>query len=225
MFLGIEPLKWRNGLIVAAVTIVSVGAARLIGSADRFQPISRQSQDAHFLLRGPAPASGIVLVVVDKKALGAFREPVAQWRKYYAKAIAASARAGAAAVGLVVVPARPLPDLEQEWALAEAAELASRTMPGVCSFPAEREADASDPLWSVPIIQWAEDRNRLGFSNPQTDGDDFVRRWQLIGEPDPALGLSPSFALLLAAVSRHLEPRWTGKGELYLGTEIIPLDK
>ncbi len=216
--MAIAGRKWAAG---AAIAIGGVVATQLLSTTHFIQLLNLKSYDAQFLLRGKRPVSDIVLVVADEKTLNTFPELQAFWHPYYAEAIRGAAAGGAKVVAFDVAFGIPVtkwaPDADQ--ILAEA--VSTSTVPAVIGYvPAllEKQRD-----WPVPVNMIAAALGLGAFANLTVDGDDFVRRQELIEAP--AAEGSPqarSFALRIAEKFTGEDAKFEN-GRLSLHGRAIPI--
>jgi adenylate cyclase len=184
---GLLSRRLRTSVVLFALVILSAVTARLVGNTQLAQLFALKITDLHFLLRPGRTDSRIMLITVDEKALGAWREPIAFWHPYYAKAIKAAASAGAKVLALDVVFTVPLEeyqDFRQHDRLLGAAALdAHPKMPVVCAIIPQmmKREDFS----RIDINAFATQNGVAAFSNLTVDGDDFVRRQHLLESSDP----------------------------------------
>jgi adenylate cyclase len=100
-------------------------------------------------------------------------------------------------------------------------------MPVVCAFVPPSPEQQQDPRFAVPLNMMASAFGLTAFPNLTVDGDDFVRRQELIEAPKPGV---PAESLTRGMALRAAE-RFLGKdvevrdGRLYLAGRQIPTDE
>jgi class 3 adenylate cyclase len=183
--------QWRHWAICGLIAICSAAGARLLSTIRFFQLLNLKALDAHFVLRGRQPASNIVLVAADQKALNTFPEPLMFWHPYYAEAIRAASAAGARVVGLDHAFGVPVEKWESDFDRLMSETVSAAPIPVVCGYVSSLNAN-QDKL-PVPVNMLAAALGLAAFANLTVDADDFVRRQELI--EDAAEAPARSFAL------------------------------
>jgi adenylate cyclase len=213
----------RHSVIGVAIAAGSALCAFFLSNVSFFQTVNLKAQDAHFVFRGPRPVKNIVLLTIDKTSLETFPEVQLFWHPYYAEAIKASARARAKVFVLDVAFGIPVnkwePDHDQM--LAEAVVTAAPSMPVICAYVAPMMGKQQD--WPVPLNMLASAMGLSAFPNLTIDSDDFVRRQELFGAPDPATGVSAKSMALRAAEKFFGEDAQFRDGKVMLKGRTIPV--
>src|SRR5262249_53754934 len=107
--------RWRHYAICALIALASAAGARLLSALRFFELLNLKALDAHVVLRGRQPVSGITLLVADQKALDTFPELQMLWHPYYAEAIRAAGGAGAKVIGLDLAFGVPVEKWEPDY--------------------------------------------------------------------------------------------------------------
>lgn len=224
--LGITKKKWKKYSILATIVFVSIVITLLLGEFRFFQHLHLKALDAHFVARGREPTSGIVLLVIDQKALDHFEELQLFWHPYYAEAIRGVAEGGAKVLGLDVIFAVPVTKWEPEHdrMLAEAvADTASR-MPVICGYAPAVMSKQQE--WPVPVNMIASALGMTAFANLTADPDDFVRRQELIETPVPGSQVPPARSLALRLAEVYLGTQADFDGTRFsLGGGTVPVSR
>jgi len=219
--------NWKRIAICSAIAVSSTIVTLALGNITFFQLLNLKAQDAHFVLRGKQPTKDIVIIGIDDKALNTFPEPTLFWQPYYAAAIQGAAGAGAKVLILDVAFGIPVSKWEPDAdsALAGAYAAATPTMPVVSAWVASK-ADQSDPAFAVPVNMMASALDGAAFANLTVDSDDFVRRQELIEQPDPGAPADSA----KRSMAFHGAEKFLGvtaamrNGKLFLGNREIPTD-
>jgi adenylate cyclase len=194
---------WKRILICAAIVLGSVALTLLMSNVQFFKGMDLKAQDAHFVLRGALPTKDIELIEVDDKAQNHYPEPRLFWQPYYADAI----RGAAAGGGKVFVLDIEFPINVKEYKdgydelLAGAFLETNPVMPIVCAFVPGTLDSQQDPRFTVPLNLAASTFGMSGLANLTADSDDFIRKQELIEEPQagvPTDQLKRGMALLAA---------------------------
>ena len=210
------------GLVCALVSWLTVQQPLLRGVEDWML-------DGCFSLRGKRPTNArIVIIGLDAPSLAALKKPITSLSPELAEVVSFAKAQGAKAIGVdVMVP-------------ADRAELAA-LQPGEEGDPLKMGAAVVKvgivtlPVWQVrqnewilPLSSWrlkAEFKPEaadLGFVNLQEDGDQFVRRQQLLGKVKDRL--LPQMALALYARMHGQDVDVDEGGRPVVGGEVIPVD-
>jgi adenylate cyclase len=213
---------WKYRLICLAIAVFSAGATMLLGRLHFFQILHLKAQDAHFLVRGRAPAPRIVLLVIDQKSLDTIPDLMLFWHPYYAAAIRAAADSGAKVLGLDVTFAIPVTKWEpnHDQILAEAVSEAAARMPVVCGYVPSAMQKQRD--WPVPVNMIAAALGLAAFTNLTVDPDDFVRRQALMEVPEPGSQEPPLRSLALRMAEKYLGTEARFERSLTLAGGIVP---
>jgi len=188
--------------------------------------------DGSFVLRGKrATSSQVLLINIVDESLDQLKKPLLYLSPELAEVVGYLSNQGAAAVGLDILIPQSYSTLA---ALQAGAEGDATTMgPAI-----ERSGKVVLPEWRVegqtlrPLLQWQlkalgdPDPNGTDFGlvNLTEDGDQFVRRQQLAARAGQD-SVIYQFAIALVARSRQTPISWdTGRKQLRLGGEAIPLD-
>lgn len=218
-------LSRKQKRLAALTLIVLLSVAGTVSAANTrlFQLVQLKFQDLHFLVRGRLPVEDIVLVTIDPKTLGKYKELLVFWHKYYARAMEAAARGGAKVMGLdvaFVVPVDETYHVDNDSRLAAALVATAPTMPVVIGYVPE--AMQKQQEWPVPVNMIANALGLAGYANLTVDEDDFVRTQELTEEPAPGaeeLG-ARSLAMRVAEKFRGEDARWQGRDLVWQGRTI-----
>jgi adenylate cyclase len=189
--------------------------------------------DGCFSLRGKRPTNArIVIIGLDPPSLAALKKPITSLSPELAEVVLFARAQGAKAIGVdVMLPA----DREKLAALQPGAEGDALKM----GFAVEKAAIVTLPVWQVrkdewllPVTDWRlkagnkPETADLGFVNFQEDGDQFVRRQQMIGKFKVQDGeaLLPQMALALYARMGGHDIDTDEDGRPLVGDEVIPVD-
>ena len=217
--------KWQRLTIYAAIALGSLLITLALANVPFIHAESLKAQDAHFVLRGAVPTTGIVIIGIDEKTLNTLSDLSAFWHPYYADAIRGAANGGAKVFVLDHEFAIPVTQYEpnNDSLLAAAFVEASQKMPVVTAFVASK-ADQKDPAFAVPLNMMSAAFGTAAYANLTVDPDDFVRRQELIEAPKPG---TPTAQLTRGMALRAAE-KFLGKeaefrdGRLFLGNREIP---
>lgn len=215
--------RWRHWIICASIAIGSAVGTRLLSSLRFFQAMELKALDAHFLLRGRQPTSGIILVLADQTSLETFsKQPLMFWHAYYAKAIKAAADAGAKVVGLDHAFGIPVSKWEPDADRIMFEAVSSSATPVILSFASSLNTNQEER--SIPVNMVASSLGQFGFANLTTDPDDFVRRQELIEAEAPPSDapLSRSFAFRVVEKYWGVDAEFQN-GRLTLHGGVIPI--
>ena len=186
--------------------------------------------DGCFSLRGRRPTQArIVLIVLDGPSLAALKKPITSISPALADVIRYAKAQGAKAIGVdVMLPAdREKLDVLKADAEGDAWKMGAAVVKtGIVTLPVWR---VDREHWLRPVKQWRQKADHdpetadLGFVNLQEDGDQFVRRQQLLGKDDNGW-LVPQMALALYARLRGQDLDANERGQPLVGDEMIPVD-
>ncbi len=212
--------KRRRWAVIAAIAVGSVIATLLLGNLRFFQLVHLKANDLHFLVRGKRPTSDIVVLAIDQKSLNTFHELMAFWHPYYAEAINAAAEGGAKVMLMDIAFAVDVrkwePDNDR---LLAAAMLASADkMPVVCANLAFM--NAKDREWPVQVNMVAGIYNLNAFPNLTADPDDFIRKQELIEEPDAKGEFVRGLAFRMAEKFRGVDAKFENGRLMWAGRSI-----
>ncbi|MBY0525057.1 MAG: adenylate/guanylate cyclase domain-containing protein [Gemmataceae bacterium] len=220
--------SWRGvrlGLICALIVW-------LLSRTDFARGLEDWALDGCFCVRGTRPTeTRIVIIGLDEASLDELHKPYALISPELAEVVGYVDKQGAAAVGLdVLVP-------QSQSGLGD---IASPGAPGDPRALGALIHDFGNVIlpqyhleggWQRPLLQWRlkQERNPefgdLAFVNFTEDGDQFVRRQQLLLHDQPAGPLVPQFALAVLARARRESVDWDdARKQLRLGGRRIPLD-
>ena len=195
--------RWRRWAICASIAAGSVAGARLLSTYRFFEQLNLKSLDAQFVLRGKMPASNIMLVLADQKALDTFSELRMFWHPYYAAAIRAAGEGGAKVIGLDAVFSVPIDKYEPDYDRLLGEAVINSPVPVVCGYVPTHQGNRA--VQSVPINLLSASLGLAGFSNLTADEDDFVRRQELIeSEPKSPEDPPPARSFALRVVEKYL---------------------
>lgn len=207
-------------------------AAWLLSRAPVLHGVEDWMLDAGFSWRGSRTTSvQIVLVGLDDRSMEALGKPAAFLSPQLAQVVRHLRQQGVASIGIdIFVPERfsLLRDIAEPDGLGDAAPL-GQTIRDVGNVVLPRFQ--TDDAWRMPLFQWrlkhldphTRKNTDLGFVNLTEDGDQFVRRQQLLVQDEASI--APSFALALHAVARGEAIRWDDeRGELWVGQKRVLLD-
>ena len=170
--------RWRHYAICALIAVASAAGARLLSTLRFFQLLNLKALDAHFVLRGRQPVSGIVLVVADQKTLDTFPELQILWHPYYAEAIRAASQSGAKVIGLDLAFGVPVEKWEPDYDRMLSEAVSTSSAPVVCGYVSSMTSNQR--RLPVPVNMLAAALGLAGYANLTSDGDDFVRRQELM---------------------------------------------
>lgn len=183
--------RWRG---VALVTLAAVLAAWAPREHGLFHVLHLRVFDLHTLFAPTRVPPDVLLLLVDRKTIEQYPEPLLFWHRYYAEAIRTAAAHGAKVFGLDVALAIPVeqwaPGLDQE--LAAALLENSPRMPVVCASAGPLTGRQRE--WPVPFNMACAALGGMGYVNLRADADDFIRSIEVRS----ADGGMPSFPLLIA---------------------------
>lgn len=210
--------------ICALIVAASAVAAQYSDRLSFFRLLNLKVLDAHFIVRGRQPVSGIVLIVMDQKSLDTFTEPLLFWHPHYAQAIRAASDGGARVMGLDLAFGVNVDKWEKDYDQLLAGALTTASMPVVCAYVPELNTNqATDP---VPLNLAAAGLGLVGYPNLTSDVDDFIRDQEILEAPGPNAepGTPPahSFALRIAEKYLGIDVETTN-GHLKLGGQEIPV--
>ena len=189
--------------------------------------------DGCFSMRGTRPTrASIVIIALDPPSLAELKKPITSFSPELARVILFAKAQGAKAIGLdVMLPAdrEELPSLQpgQEGDTLTVGQAVVKT--GVVTLPVWQVRKGE---WLLPVANWQlkadndPDTSDLGFVNLQEDGDQFVRRQQLLGKMKDRDGerLLPQMALALYARMLSQDISSDEEGRAILAGETIPVD-
>jgi adenylate cyclase len=198
--------RWRHWIICASIAIGSAVGAHLLSKLRFFQLMELKALDAHFLLRGQQPTSGIILVLADQQALDTFTKlPLMFWHPYYAKAIRAASDAGAKVIGLDHAFGIPVDKWERDSDRTMLEAVSSSAIPVVCSWaPFLITKEEQEEQLRIPVNAYTHAMELLGFANLTTDTDDFVRRQELIEAEASGSTSPPNRSFAFRVVEKYL---------------------
>jgi adenylate cyclase len=208
--------KWRSTLVYSGIVAGSIAASLLLGGIRVIQQLHLKALDAHFVVRGKAPVSRVVLLTIDQKALDNFQELQLFWHPYYAEAVRAAADGGAKVLGIDIAFAVPVAKWEPDHdrLLAEAVAETAARMPVVCGFiPAVMNRQQE---WPVPVNMIASALGMSASVHLTADSDDFIRNQELIEALDPNSATPPVQSLALRVAEKYL-----GTDAEFDGTRLI----
>lgn len=189
-------------------------------------------QDSYFFLRGDRPTQAkVVIIGLDEYSLEKdLAKPLIYASPELAEVIRYAKRCGTRAVGIdIILPqqAATWPDVEQVGGVGEARTLGQAIFETgnvvLAQWDVGGELRLPPPQWLFKSLIFPQPTD-LAFVNQTPDGDQFVRRQQLLisGDgPEP----TPQFAMAILALARGVEFKWNAESEqLELGDEVVPLD-
>jgi CHASE2 domain-containing sensor protein len=183
--------------------------------------------DGCFCVRGQRPTNArIVIIGLDTPSLAELKKPIASLSPELAEVILFVRGQGATAIGVdVLLPSdrEELPALQrgEEGDALQMGQAVVKT--GIVTLPVWR----LDEGWLRPVKDWRlkADHNPemadLGFVNFQEDGDQCVRRQQMLGRDGDRL--LPQMALALYARMRGQDIEADVAGRPVVGGEVIPV--
>src|SRR5437899_3184845 len=208
MFTGKPSARRRERwAFIAAIAAGSVAATLLLGNIRLFQLIHLKAGDLHFLVRGKRATSNIVVLAIDQKSLDTFHELQAFWHPYYAEAINAAAEGDAKVLMMDIafgVDVRKYePDNDRMLAAAVLANV--EKMPVVVANVAFM--NAKDREWPVQVNMAAGAFRLNAIPNLTIDADDFIRRQELLEQPDANGEFTRSLAFRTAEKFRGVDAK------------------
>jgi adenylate cyclase len=222
--------KLHRWFVLAGIAAAATASTVALSEVQFFKMLNLKAQDTHFVLRGKIPEDKIkdyVLIVVDQKTLDSYPEFSPFWHKYYADAIRGAADAGGKVMILDVTFGVPVvkyePDNDSYLAEAYLYAMTAANMPVICAYVPEAMGSQKDARFAVNLNMAAASMGTWSMANLTSDSDDFVRRQELIEDPQgrPTDQLIRSMALRAAEklTGKDVEFRKDG---LYLGVTKIP---
>jgi adenylate cyclase len=217
--------------------------AWLLSLLATFRGLEEWMLDGLFQYRGKRPTHArIVLVGLDDDSLAALDKPYSYVSPELAQVVRYAHGQGAAAIGIdLFVPdsMKQIPDIETEGAPGDARPMGQAIVDaGNVVLPQWNTVNnQGERIWQKPLLQWRlkellnPEPTDLAFVNLTEDGDQFVRRQQLLmrageskdAEEDVPV---PQFALALFARASGQPVAWDAeRGELSVGGEPIRLDE
>ena len=210
--------RWRHYAICALIAIAGAAAARLLSGLRFFEILNLKAVDSQFVLRGRRPVRGVVLVMIDQKALATFPELRIFWHPYYAQAIRAAGEAGAKLIVLDLAFGVPVEKWEPDHDRILAEAVSMSPVPVICAFAPTINADQrAEP---VPINMLAAALGLAAFANITSDPDDFIRRQELIEESGGARSLALRAAEKFAGADAEYRD-----GKLTLAGSVVPIGR
>jgi adenylate cyclase len=204
---------WRRGFREAAIALVvalAVLAGLNLGDAALMRRLETTSLDLRFRLRGAAPQSpDIVVILVDDASLARLGRPPLS-RRLYAQAVRLLDRAGAKIIAfdlLFAEPEKPVPDAVRDAAQAAASALADTPNAQLSRKLADIAADNPDGDLAAALkesgkvflpLAFTWFSGKLDEAPPQLADQVYARFDQSVNEP--AFPLQPPAALLPVAV-------------------------
>lgn len=212
----------RRGVIGAMIAVGAVAVTAPLNEVQFFRMLNLKVLDSHFAIRGQRPASDVVLVLTDQKALDSFPELQLFWHRHYANAIRAAGEGGAKVIGLDLSFGVPVekwePDLDR--LLAEA--VATSPVPVVLAYVPEHNSNPES--LRVPVNLLAAGLGLAAFPNLTDDPDEFIRRQELLEAPS-ATGAPAARSMALRVAELYLgEDAVFADGRLTLQGREIPID-
>jgi adenylate cyclase len=222
--------KLHRWLILGGIAAAATASTVALSEVQFFKMLNLKAQDTHFVLRGKMPEDKIkdyVLIGIDQKTLDSYPEFSPFWHKYYADAIRGAADAGAKVMILDVTFGVPVvkyePDNDSYLAEAYLYAMTAGNMPVICAYVPEAIGAQKDARFAVNLNMAAASMGTWSMANLTSDSDDFVRRQELIEDPQgrPTDQLIRSMALRAAEklTGKDVEFRKDG---MYLGATKIP---
>src|SRR5215472_13011261 len=222
--------KLHRWLVLTGIAAAATASTVALSEVQFFKMLNLKAQDTHFVLRGKIPEDKIkdyVLIGVDQKTLDSYPEFSPFWHKYYADAIRGVADAGGKVMILDVTFGVPVvkyePDNDSYLAEAYLYAMTAANMPVICAYVPEAMGSQKDARFAVNLNMAAASMGTWSMANLTSDSDDFVRRQELIEDPQgrPTEQLIRSMALRAAEklTGKDVEFRKDG---LYLGATKIP---
>lgn len=184
-------------LAITSMTVVP----SLFRSSNPLRILDLKAYDLHMILMAPRVPPDIALVVIDQKSIERYSDPLLFWHRYYARALDASVKAGARAIGLDIVFGVPVDRWERglDEELAAAVLRARNTIPVVCGTAAPIHTRQKE--WPVPVNMACAAQARTGFVNLRAGEDDFIREIETT-----SVDGHPAFAMALAEARLGARP-------------------
>jgi adenylate cyclase len=208
--------------------------AWLLARTGTFRGLEDWMLDGCFFYRGARPTQAhVVIVGLDDESLARLKKPLPYVSPELARVVRHVHDQGATAIGIdLLVPESMsgLPEIDTDRGLGDAAPLGQAIYDaGNVVLPEWRDGQHRQR----PLYQWqikALDPEKaaatdFGFVNLTEDGDQFVRRQQLlIRDPDRHTAV-PHFSLALFARAQGADFTWDDdRQELRVGNQVVPLD-
>jgi CHASE2 domain-containing sensor protein len=219
---------WRGVWLGLACALASWALA----STSLFRGLEDWMLDGCFSGRGTRPTgTRVVLIGLDEPSLRDLGKSYAYLSPELAQVVHHAKEQGASAIGI---------DLMVPQSMSTLADIATPGAPGDARPLGQAIRQAGNVVlpewlvedeWQKPLMQWqvkALDPQRgeptdFGFANLTEDGDQFVRRQQLLTrEGDQAV---PQFALALYARSQGEGLEWDERGRPVVGGQVVPLEE
>ncbi|MBI4472670.1 MAG: CHASE2 domain-containing protein [Acidobacteria bacterium] len=195
--------RWIRLSVFLSVVVVSTICGALVRESSFGSFLELKTYDFRFAFRDRRVPADIPITIlsVDETALEKYPEPLMLWHRYFANAINALVRGGAAVIGIDFV----FSDITQydapgQQALSEALILAGAG--GVPIVLGYRVVDAGVEQPPDSIRMAAAVGHSFAYLNLTTDEDDFVRRQQIrsktVGSAEPGFAFALANAYLAA---------------------------
>jgi CHASE2 domain-containing sensor protein len=178
-----------KGRLVAGVLAALLAAAAW--GAGVLGPLERESVDARYAVRGPAPAAGVVVVAIDERSISALGD----WpwrRRLHAEAVDRLRQAGAREIVYDVQFTEPSPHPADDVALYRAL---GRAGGAVLATGASDDRGHTTVLGGDAML--ARIHSRAGAANFPTDSGGVIRRYAL------RIGRLPTLAAVVAQRLHH----------------------
>jgi adenylate cyclase len=212
-----------------AVGLCCAVVAWLLAQASTFRGVEDWMLDGCFSFRGTRPTHArVVIIGLDDRGLDRLGEPLACISPEVAEVIRYAHQQGAADIGLdLFIPQSmsTLPEIEKRGASGDAHTVGAAILEaGNVVLPQWRD----EGRWQRPLYQWQlkslvdPGPTDFAFVNFTEDGDEFVRRQQMVIRDSDTL--VPQFALALFARARWAAITWDESAGLEVGGQRIPLD-
>jgi adenylate cyclase len=222
----------RPALRGVSLGVACALAAWLFSATDLCRGLEDWMLDGCFSARGTRRSRArVVLIGIDEASLRDLHKSAAYISPELAEVVRYTHAQGALAIGVdLMVPAEmsDVDDINTPGAPGDAwPMLAAVQKGGNVVLPEYRVDDG----WQRPLRQWqgkALDPDQrtltdLAFVNLTEDGDQFVRRQELLVRADGEA--SAQFALALYARSRRAEITWDGHGRPLVGGRPLPVEE
>jgi adenylate cyclase len=205
--------------------------AWLLSRTDLCRGLELWMLDGCFSWRGTRPTqTRVVLIALDEDSLRDLHKSYAYISPELAEVIRYADRQGATAIGVdLIVPAdmSDLDDIDIPGAIGDAWKMMAAVNDTGKVVLSEHLGNGT---WERPLRQWqgkaldSEQRalTDLAFVDLDEDGDQFVRRQQLLVKVDNAP--TAQFALALYARSHGAAITWDEQGRPQVGGKTIPID-